>query len=295
MSSEVSLNLPPPGPFGRGFDPYKISIRVIAVCVVISLLIHLLILIFAARYQPFADKTLETDRIPIEINVPNQILDSIQTLQKSAEKTPEDAKFASDRNLKADEETSPQSAPTSVPQIRAQPKSSPRAQTKKSNEGIGEKTKFSISQKEMMEDGTLEQETLSPSAINSPGFLNRLKLGEQLKLNAREFDYGQYIIRMKNKLVQQWNPNNTFSPQMVNYNEIRVEIAVILNKLGEIVELRTLNPSIFNAYDQEALRALRESGPFPNPPKSLIQDDGFVYMPWSFTFSIRQWGGPRVE
>jgi TonB family protein len=205
-----------------------------------------------------------------------------ETLQETAKEKPKDAKFESSRNLRTEDEMSPSRAPTDlpnrggaarqIPKARAQPKS-------KTDQRL-----FTLNQKDLVAE--LEnQETLTPEGqgIDSTGFYERLKRGEMLKINAGESDYAQFIKRMKEKLIQHWSPQKVVSTEMYQYNEVRVDVAVILNPAGEIIELRVLNGSLFPRYDQESLRALREAGPFPNPHKSLIQDDGLVYMPWTFT------------
>ena len=69
----------------------------------------------------------------------------------------------------------------------------------------------------------------------------------------------------------------------------------MLNKKGEGIHLAYINKSLFNGFNGEAMRAVRASSPFPNPPDSLIQDDGKIYMPWSFVLTLNQWGIQSVE
>lgn len=263
-----------------GFSNQK-SERLFIICLALSLLIHALIMFFAYRLPTNLDHKVN-DLSSIDINVVETPRTAAETLQRTEAEAPKDAKFESSRNLKADEETSPTASPMDMPNRGGAQKqiAKPKAKAQPKTQG----TLFTMSQKELLADSEA-QETLTADGqgIDSTGFLQRLKRGEMLKINAGQSDYAQFIKRMKEKLIQHWSPQKIVSTEMYRYNEVRVDVAVILNSAGEIVELRVLQGSRFQRYDDESLRALREAGPFPNPHKSLIQDDGLVYMPWTFT------------
>lgn len=259
--------------------------RVIIGSLVLSLLIHLVAMLFAYRVTPFAKRDL-TDLRSIDVSVVESRLPVAETLQETATEKPVNPTFESSRNLKTDEETSPSRAPMDMANKGGAAKQipKPKARTKAKPEG----TLFTLNQKELVaERENRETLTAEGQGIDSTGFYERLKRGEMLKINAAESDYAQFIRRMKEKIIQHWSPQKTVTTEMYNYNEVMVTIGVVLNLSGEIVELRTVSGSFFPQYDQECLRALREAGPYPNPHKSLIQDDGFVYIPWTLTLYMR--------
>lgn len=256
--------------------------RLIFISLLLSLFAHFSILFFVYRSPIYQNR--KADLLPsIDVSVVEAPKTIAESLQETAREKPDIAKFESSRNLKAEEETSPDRAPLDMPNVGGQ-KSRPSAQKSKVKTQAKSGTLFSMNQAEVAEEREM-RETLAADGlgVSSSGFMERLKRGEMLKINAGESDYAQFIRRMKEKLLQHWSPQKTVSTAMYQYNEVRVDVAVILNSQGEIVELRILQPSRFPNYDQESIRALREAGPFPNPHRSLIQDDGFVYMPWSFT------------
>lgn len=253
--------------------------RVIA-CFICSILFHLLSFVFIRNTNPF----LKTSDVLIPQGLEVEFRDALDTFQETAENPPDEYSFSSSRNLKTDRETSPESSPVSIPEIGGGArKSSSRPETTR-KEGAGDKTLFSLSQRDLSDVGEGQQRQ------NSPGFYHRLEKGQELKVNAREFDYGNYLLRMKEKLRQHWNPVRTIHSAMYNYNEIRVDIGVVLDEAGKIVELKLLTPSLFKNFDEEALRAFHESKNFPHPPASLVQDDRRVYMPWTFILTLRTWG-----
>lgn len=274
----------------------RIGLSDLLVYALLSVLLHIFGLVLASHYRAFESIKIERPEAT-EVSLletPKNFRDALETLQETSKEAPKNAKFVSERNLKTEEETSPQAAPSPIPQAGgAQSKAQPKVKPEKLTEGS--KLKFSFSQKDLVAQN--QTETLRPDLQGraSAGFYDRLKRGTDLKVNAFQSDYANYINRMKRKLSQYWSPQRTVTAAMYNYSEVRTEIAVILNKEGEIVELRSLNRSLFPAYDDEALRALKESGPYPNPPDSLIQDDGFIYMPWTFVMQTSGWGMASVE
>lgn len=278
--------------YQRNWSPYRITFRAAAILVLLSILVHIGILFLASKSKFFPEIVK-----PASHSVAVQLLNApvLDTLQPTAKEKPKTAKFESSRNLTAAEDTSPDRAPTSIAQKRGEATQAKPASGKQARPT--EKI-MSFSQEDLIQKGELRPETLSGDRgqLDSTGFAEKLRKGAELKISALESDYGQYITRMRRKIAQQWNPQGAISAKMYNFNEVRVDVAVVLNPRGEIVDLKILNSSFFPAYDSETTRALKDASPFPNPPKSLIQnDDHLIYMPWSFTLYMNQAGGLRVE
>src|SRR4051812_16655834 len=116
--------LPTPTPMTSemppSWDPYRFSAKVIFWGVLLSALLHAGILVSTVLLSK-RSKTQETPQLqPIEVSVINQ-LPTIQTLQQPSKEPPKDAKFASDKNMRADEDTSPTSSPSNVPKSGGKP------------------------------------------------------------------------------------------------------------------------------------------------------------------------------
>jgi TonB family protein len=277
----------------RDLSPYRITAKAALVLFFLSLFVHVAILMFASKSKLFPNVEKQEGQL-VDVKLLNRPV--LDTFQETAKEKPKDAKFESSRNLKAEEDTSPDRAPSSVAQrrgeeVRAKPKSASKQKNSHSEKIM------SFTQDDLIAKGEIQPETLSGdrSPLDSSGFAEKLRKGAELKISALESDYGQYITRMKRKISQQWNPQRTISAKMYNFNEVRVDIALVLNRNGEIVDLKILNGSFFPAYDSETKRAVQEASPFPNPPKSLIQSDEHIYMPWSFTLFMNQAGAFHVE
>lgn len=264
----------------------------IIVAIFLSSLIHLGFLLFAIfQANPFGIfERNEPQVIPIELvnRLPEEV---VQSFQETAEQRPEEARFASDRDLRTDEETSPELMGQDLARL------SPGQQGGQGARGRERKVEsFSLSDNEIAAlNDPLQGGGASTPGTFSPGFARRLKRGDMLKVNALGLDYGQYFLRMKERIQQRWNPRSVISSAMYNYKEVVVGVAVVLNRQGELVDLRVSEKSLFPRFDQEALESIREAAPFPNPPDSLVQDDDRVYIPWYFTLYIGNWGASRID
>jgi TonB family protein len=257
----------------------------------VSLLIHAMIMSFVVFWAPQMGGTKSHVSSPIPVEIVQRPSELIKTLQPEATEKPDDANFVSDRDLKADEETSPELAALDMPSAGtagAAKGRSVRESKPKTRESFG----LSSADKEALED-PLQGGQAREFRQFSPGFQKRLKRGEQLKVNAFGLDYGQYYLRMKERLAQRWRPLSVISPAMYNYDEVQVLVAIVLNSAGELVDLEILRPSFFSRYDQVAIDAIKAAAPFPNPPKSIIQDDGRVYVTWGFVLNIGRSGLQR--
>jgi len=274
----------------EGSGTFSPSLKLVFIATFVSLVLHTVFVFWVTKRPIFVQSADQPSR-SIEVDLQNSkflpVVDSAQEAEKDA---PEDAKFASDRNLKADQQTSPERSRLNIPRAGGGAGGQEKAQA---SSKVSQPTKvMTFSSKDLEKDITSERETLTsgPKGAASAGFVERLSLGRELKLTARALDYGAYINRMRTKLSQRWNPQGTISPAMYSQRLVSIDVAVVLNAKGEIVELRTLEGSRFLRFDEEAMRSLREAAPYPNPPKSLIQDDGLIYMPWTFVLTMDAWG-----
>ncbi len=279
-----------PQPPRKVLDPYRIPLRVGALLFVVSIIIHLSLGLTPLRLSNPPPKS-ENRISDIELRYIQR--PTVETLQETAKEKPKDAKFESSRNLKSSEDTSPDSAPTNLAQTRGDPRSRAREKSRAA-EGKESGKVFSLSTEDIKRE---EKRTLEKfgdrGVVDSTGFMDRLKKGQELKVAAYESDYAQFINRMKRKIIQRWSPR-VVSSRMYEFDEVSVDIGLRLNREGEIVEMRLINKSSFADFDADTVNAVKESAPFPNPPTSLVQEDGFIYMPWKFSVSMRQ-SGFRVD
>lgn len=258
------------------------ALQWLALSLVLSLSLHSSLVVLAFFWPQRGGSTKEPEQSFPAIEL--RFLNEVETFQEESLVAPEDASFTSTKNLKTAEETSPDLRTHSITQA---PSMSTRPRLESFS--LSEADKASLQQIPVQSEPT--EAKLSPSK----GFLERLSRGEDLKVNAFRYDTSGYLNRMKRKIQVTWNPKSTYSIEMTKFDRVTVTLGIVLSQEGELLDLWVIQPSFFEAYDREALRTIRESIPFPNPPDYLIQDDGKIYMPWSFLLYTGQKGFASID
>ncbi|HET9624536.1 MAG TPA: TonB family protein [Kofleriaceae bacterium] len=120
--------------------------------------------------------------------------------------------------------------------------------------------------------------------------------GDETSLNSKKWIYASFFNRLKRQVAQNWDPQSVWrrtDPRGSVYGVKNrfTEVRVSLSKTGELQNILVSEPSGVNALDEEAVRAFKASGPFPNPPEGLIKDNMITFS-FGFYFGI---GAPRMS
>jgi len=124
----------------------------------------------------------------------------------------------------------------------------------------------------------------------SQDYVKGLKRGEKTLLNTREFVFFGYFERIRGRLDRAWSSSlrenlERFFRQgrrLASDLDYVTKTLVTLNQTGEIVRVQVLAESGANDLDSAAVKAFNLAGPFPNPPKGIIDQDGIVRIRWDF-------------
>ena len=141
-------------------------------------------------------------------------------------------------------------------------------------------------QMEVFQGGSGESLQLSRTMDFLPG----VEAGSHTLLNTRQFIYYSYFSRMKEQLYWRWVQYfKTEAPVVAflskPYRKKRVfstTLYVYLSREGEVQDIRVTKSSGAEEIDSAALHAFLSAEPFPNPPKGLIEEDGFIHIKQSF-------------
>ncbi len=124
--------------------------------------------------------------------------------------------------------------------------------------------------------------------------------GDRTILSTREFRYFSYYHRIKELLRQYWKPmveNKLYRMwargDAVNKDELTTSLLVLLDEQGKIQKISRMTSSGFADLDQAAIDSFQKAGPFPNPPKGIVEDDGFVRIKWDFVLKTES--APRIN
>lgn len=130
--------------------------------------------------------------------------------------------------------------------------------------------------------------------------LSDVASGERTILSTREFRYFSYYHRIKELLRQYWKPNverqlaRIWSRgKSISENEMVTQVLVLLDPQGSIQKISRVSSSGFTEIDEAAVEAFQKAGPFPNPPKGMLDDDGLVRIRWDFILKTE--AAPRIQ
>jgi TonB family protein len=130
--------------------------------------------------------------------------------------------------------------------------------------------------------------------------LSDFQTGDQTILSTREYKYFSYYNRIKELLRQYWKPNVEQKlykmwekGKNVGDNEMTTQLLVLLNDNGQIQKISRVGSCGFAELDEAAIEAFQRAAPFPNPPKGIIEADGFVRIRWDFILKTE--AAPRIQ
>ncbi len=120
-------------------------------------------------------------------------------------------------------------------------------------------------------------------------YVDDIPLGDLTSLNTNRFQYYSYFNRIKLKLEVYWrNSIREKARQLgqqdrnifINGNKI-TSLVVLIDEDGSIISIKIQTPSGINELDEVAVESFNKSGPFPNPPKGML-NDGVAKIEWGF-------------
>jgi TonB family protein len=127
--------------------------------------------------------------------------------------------------------------------------------------------------------------------------LDDVENGDETALSAKQFRYAGFFNRVKRQVAQNWEPGMVLRRRdptgTVFGTKTRVtELRVSLSRRGELANIVVVTASGITELDDEAVRAFRSAGPFPNPPDGLVQKDNLITFAFGFTCQL---GAPKLS
>jgi protein TonB len=127
-------------------------------------------------------------------------------------------------------------------------------------------------------------------SIQGGQYIKGMKEGEVSALNTKEFVFYSYFERVRRQLDQAWQPMVRANIEKIvrtgrrlaSDSDYVTRTLVVLNLKGDIVKIQVLEESGTMDLDQAAVNALNRAGPYPNPPKGLVDEMGLVKIRWDF-------------
>lgn len=140
----------------------------------------------------------------------------------------------------------------------------------------------------------LDRERMAPELRSPTGvpqdYVKGLKESERTALNTKEYVFFGYFQRIRRRLDLAWTgllrhhllKYYRMGRQLASDMDHTTRILVTLNQRGEIIRVQVLEESGTRDLDEAAIQAFNKAGPFPNPPKGIIDNNGLVHIRWDF-------------
>lgn len=121
-------------------------------------------------------------------------------------------------------------------------------------------------------------------------FIRGMRESDATALNTREYVFYGYFQRIRERLDLAWNASlkdqlgrlYRSGRQLASDMEHKTEVLVTLNGSGEVVRVQLLEESGTRDLDDAAIGAFNQAGPFPNPPKGIVDAEGLIRIRWDF-------------
>lgn len=121
-------------------------------------------------------------------------------------------------------------------------------------------------------------------------YVKGVEAGSETLLNTREYVFFTYFKRVKERLDQAWNMSLHAQleryfrrgRQLASEHEYVTQLFVTLNHDGGVERLQILTPSGTKDLDEAAVKAFDKAGPFPNPPRGLLNQNRQFVLRWEF-------------
>ena len=186
-------------------------------------------------------------------------------------------------------------AANSGPTVNAAPKPTPQAAEAQQNhvagmqperdEGVG------------VPGGSTNQavHTVAIGQSSIAEYIPGVQQGAFTALNTDQFTYYAFFARMNEQVRNRWVSNvRNFMAQLtakdqefLSRQERQTFIEIILRPDGTFDSSVLQQSSGDRRLDQTSIDAFRAAAPFPNPPRGMIEPDGFIHLRYGFVVSFR--------
>jgi TonB family protein len=121
--------------------------------------------------------------------------------------------------------------------------------------------------------------------------LDNVENGDETSLSAKHWVYASFFNRLKRQVAQNWDPITVWRRRdptgtVFGSKSRDTEVRVSLSRKGELAKILVTTPSGIVELDEEAIRAFKSAGPFPNPPDGLIQKDNLITFRFGFHVEV---------
>ena len=277
-----------------GLTPKNKKAFYIAPFIVVSLCLHLMFMVGAPIwdwefFKAQEDTIIEIDQALLEEYARQERMQIVESESAKNRDIPENAKYLSKNNQRVEKETRASKvdyfksgANKAGKRLSLKNLAPFKVMTRPLSLGDYSLQKRARARQEMSERGGVE------AASND--YLKDMTKGKRTLLNTKEFIYYGYYHRIRQRLERAWNTE--LRAVLISYirsgrklstdRNYVTRLVVVLDRHGRIKKVQILEDSGATELDDAAVDAFNRAGPFPNPPRGLIEKDGLIKIRWDF-------------
>lgn len=115
-----------------------------------------------------------------------------------------------------------------------------------------------------------------------------LPVGNENLLNTQESVFYSFYARIYEAIGPLWQSHIREVPyqRRVNPGEYSTVVDVVLDRSGNLVDVKQLQSSGIPEFDRAVQTSWRRLERFPNPPHGLLNAEGMVHIGWTFTVQV---------
>jgi protein TonB len=134
------------------------------------------------------------------------------------------------------------------------------------------------------------QEKAAMDSTPAGEYVKGLKESDVTALNTREYVFFGFFQRIRERLDLAWSrllydhlSRIARQGRMIaSERDHTTRLLVVMNAEGKITRVQVLEESGTFDLDDAAVKAFNQAGPFPNPPKGLVDSSGSIEIRWDF-------------
>lgn len=279
-----------------------------SIVVLLTLLWHLLVF-FAPWQKIFPPSEIQLPRVEIQQVDPKKLAQVRKQWREQNKKLllskspaapdipePKDARYLSDRNRKVEREQ--RAAQTNViprPGSGAADQTQTQAQPKPQKRGLPKLADLGVPLR-LGETAPVRTPLPNPEHLRQPSQAGgdqaiddqQLPVGSENLLNTQQSIYYSFYSRLYEAIGPVWQSRIREVPytRRVPQGEYVTQVEVIMDRSGNLVDIRYLKSSGIAEFDAAVETSWRRIGKFPNPPSGLLESDGTVHTGWTFSVEV---------
>jgi TonB family protein len=131
-------------------------------------------------------------------------------------------------------------------------------------------------------------------------FLRDVVQGDRTVLSTKEVKFFSYHYRIKELIQRFWRPSVQRklayvwgAGKQIRQDELTTKVVALLDTDGKLQRVSRVASCGITEVDMAAVEAFQAASPFPNPPKGMVEEDGFVRLYWDFIVTLES--GPVIQ